>query len=92
MEAYLPKDLLYRPKQGFTVPLARWFRGPLREAVLGLADSSHLRESGAINMHTVRTMAQAHVGGLQDHSKALWLVWVFNAFLAHRPAAGAQMN
>ena len=33
MEPHLPHDILYRPKMGFAVPLARWFRGPLRERV-----------------------------------------------------------
>jgi hypothetical protein len=28
MEPHLPNDVLYRPKMGFSVPLARWFRGP----------------------------------------------------------------
>ncbi len=41
MEAHLPDEVLYRPKMGFAVPLAGWFRGPLRdrvrEAVLGPA-------------------------------------------------------
>ena len=49
MEPHLPHELLYRPKMGFAVPLARWFRGPLRErvrdAVLGerLADDRAVR-------------------------------------------------
>ena len=48
MEPLLPADVLYRPKMGFSVPLAAWFRGPLkarvREAVLGprLADTGWL--------------------------------------------------
>jgi asparagine synthase (glutamine-hydrolysing) len=92
MEAHLPRDLLYRRKQGFTVPLAKWFRGPLRGEVLGLADSPYLAQSGAIDLDTVKAMARAHVSGMEDQSKALWLVWVFNAFLAHRPAAGVQMR
>ena len=29
MEAFLPRDLLYRPKKGFTIPVAEWFRGAL---------------------------------------------------------------
>jgi len=87
MESHLPASLLYRPKQGFTVPLARWFRGPLREDVLRLADSPRLQDTGFIDTATVRRLAQAHVNGSQDHSKALWLVWVFNAFLGHKPKA-----
>jgi asparagine synthase (glutamine-hydrolysing) len=90
MERYLPRDLLYRPKQGFSVPLARWFRGPLRQALLGLADSPHLRDCGMIDTGRLRTMAIEHVEGFQDHSKALWLAWVFDAFLAHNAASGAQ--
>ena len=33
LEPHLPADVLYRPKMGFAVPLARWFRGPLRQRV-----------------------------------------------------------
>jgi hypothetical protein len=33
MEPMLPHDVLYRPKMGFAVPLARWFRGPLKQRV-----------------------------------------------------------
>jgi asparagine synthase (glutamine-hydrolysing) len=71
---------------GFTVPLAAWFRGALREDVLRLADSPYLADSGAVDVGMVRKMARAHAGGAADHSKALWLVWVFNAFLRHRAA------
>lgn len=37
MEKYLPHDILYRRKQGFAVPLAAWFRGPLRARAASLA-------------------------------------------------------
>jgi asparagine synthase (glutamine-hydrolysing) len=83
LESRLPKALLYRPKQGFTVPLGRWLAGPLREQTLGLADSVALEASGAIDMDAVRAMAVEHTRGLRDNSKALWLVWAFNAFLTH---------
>lgn len=90
MEDRLPHDLLYRPKQGFTVPLARWFRGPLCQQVASLADSSALVDSGMIDRDTVRRYAREHISGAQDHSKALWLVWVFDAFLAHSAATPAM--
>jgi asparagine synthase (glutamine-hydrolysing) len=90
MEKYLPRDLLYRRKQGFTVPLASWFRGPLRAEMLGLADNPNLRASGVVDTAEIRRLAQAHASGLADHSKSLWLAWVFNAFLDHGQAAAAQ--
>jgi asparagine synthase (glutamine-hydrolysing) len=43
LEQYLPDDILYRPKMGFSVPLDTWFKGPLqnkvREALLGVTIS-----------------------------------------------------
>jgi len=86
LEPYLPHDLLYRPKQGFTVPLADWFRHALRADILALADSPWLRESGIVDTDRVAAMAAAHVRGAKDNSKALWLAWSFDAFLrCHAP-------
>ena len=53
MEPHLPHEILYRPKMGFAVPLARWFRGPLRaararrRAGLDARRDRHLRPQGA---------------------------------------------
>ena len=43
MEPHLPREIMYRPKMGFAVPLASWFRGPLRERV---RDGAARREPG----------------------------------------------
>jgi len=83
MEAFLPNDLLYRRKQGFTVPLAEWLRGPLREQMMDLANRPRLRDSGVVDMGVLGAMAAAHASGRRDFSKPLWLVWVFDAFLEH---------
>lgn len=92
MTPRLPADILYRTKQGFTVPLARWFRKDLRNEILGLAQSTRLRDSGVIDMRAVARMARAHISGARDHSKALWLAWVFDAFLARRAAGSSAAH
>jgi asparagine synthase (glutamine-hydrolysing) len=83
MEPYLPHDIMYRRKQGFTVPMAKWLRGPLREQMLGLSRRSRLRDSGIVDTQALARMAAAHASGRRDFSGPLWLVWVFDAFLEH---------
>ncbi|HMW17883.1 MAG TPA: amidotransferase 1, exosortase A system-associated [Accumulibacter sp.] len=81
MESRLPNDILYRKKMGFAVPLARWFRGPLkqrvREAVLG----SRLAETGWFDQNYLQHLVDAHQAGTRDYSAPLWSVLMFEAFL-----------
>jgi asparagine synthase (glutamine-hydrolysing) len=80
-EAHLPADVLYRPKMGFAVPLARWFRGPLRrrvhEAVLG----ERLADTGWFERSTLVRLVEEHQSGARDHSAPLWSLLMFDAFL-----------
>lgn len=43
---YIPKEMLDRPKKGFSVPLDKWLRGPLREQLQSAADPSFLKKQG----------------------------------------------
>ena len=83
LEPYLPREILYRAKTGFAPPVSEWLRGPLRDRMLGLSHSGVLRQCGFLDLDAVRIMAEAHAAGVADNSKALWLVWVFAAFLRH---------
>ena len=81
MEPMLPNDVLYRPKMGFSVPLARWFRGPLkgrvREALLG----ERLADTGWFEQDYLRHLVDAHQSGARDYSASLWTLLMFEAFL-----------
>ena len=48
LEPYIPLEILYRPKQGFAVPLAAWFRGPLRQRLRETLSGPALREFGFV--------------------------------------------
>jgi asparagine synthase (glutamine-hydrolysing) len=87
MEQFLPHDLLYRSKKGFTVPVAAWFRGPLRDNIQALAQNPRLRDSGFFQPGAIQDMADAHIAGRRDFSKPLWLLWVFDSFLEHAAKA-----
>jgi asparagine synthase (glutamine-hydrolysing) len=81
MEPHLPHDILYRPKMGFSVPLARWFRGPLRQRVRDELLAGRLLETGWFNPAAIRRMVTQHESGLHDHSTPIWVLLMFGAFL-----------
>jgi len=66
---------------GFSIPLASWFRGPLkaklREAVL----SQEMAGSGCFDMDYLKTMLDQHQSGIRDHSAGLWSLLMYQSFL-----------
>jgi asparagine synthase (glutamine-hydrolysing) len=81
MEPHLPADILYRPKMGFAVPLARWFRGPLRQRVRDAILGPRLEMTGWFNRNYLQHLVDAHQSGARDYSAPLWTLLMFEAFL-----------
>jgi asparagine synthase (glutamine-hydrolysing) len=86
LEPLLPRDVLYRQKQGFSVPLARWFRGELGEEFSRQVTADGLLGE-FVDIGHVRTLLDRHKSGWADNSRALWLVWIFQGFLAAHQGA-----
>jgi asparagine synthase (glutamine-hydrolysing) len=85
---YLPRDILYRPKMGFAVPLAAWFRGPLREQVRKAVLGPVLSETGWFNEACLQRLVNDHQTGLRDCSVPLWTLLMFESFLRNVMGAG----
>jgi asparagine synthase (glutamine-hydrolysing) len=81
MEPHLPADVLYRPKMGFSVPLARWFRGPLRQRVRDAVLGERLAATGWFQRPYLEHLVEAHQSGRSDYSAPLWTLLMFEAFL-----------
>ena len=81
LEPRLPNDVLYRPKMGFAVPLARWFRGPLKQRVRDAVLGERLAATGWFNRPYLQKLVQDHQSGHSDYSAPLWTLLMFEAFL-----------
>lgn len=81
MEPHLSQEILYRPKMGFAVPLARWFRGPLKERVRQAVLGPRLADTGWFNHDYLKHLVDAHQSGARDYSAPLWTLLMFEAFL-----------
>jgi asparagine synthase (glutamine-hydrolysing) len=78
---HVPGDVLYRPKMGFSVPLASWFRGPLRERVKGALLGPVLLDTGLFNRTYLEHLVEHHQSGVRDYSASIWSLLMFEAFL-----------
>ena len=81
LEPLLPREVLYRPKQGFAASPAATFRaqaGRLRERLLG----EPMTGSGLFDRTAVARLIDEHEARAFDHGAALWLLLVFEGFLA----------
>lgn len=89
----VPREILYRAKQGFSPPLAAWFRGALGDSFQReITRDCRLAESGFFDVPLIHRTLDEHRSGLRDHSRVLWLLWMFQRFLVdvHDPSPRQQ--
>jgi asparagine synthase (glutamine-hydrolysing) len=77
----VPDFILSGPKRGFSVPLAQWFRGPLRHRIEALRSPPAGIEQ-FVNVPAVERVVTEHWIGRRDHSFLLWRLIVLNYWLA----------
>lgn len=80
MQADLDAEILYRRKQGFSIPLAAWLRGPLRSKVRSLVLSPAMLDSGLFERSRIRWILDQHESGLRDFSPVIWSLLMFANF------------
>lgn len=78
---YIPKELLERPKTGFSVPMDKWLRGPLKEKLTDYASESFLRRQGFFDPEETQRLAEGWLlqgdGGSYTGSNYSRILWAF---------------
>ena len=92
LEPHLPQEVLYRPKMGFAVPLASWFRGPLRARIRDAVLGERLLDTGLFERRAVAQLVDQHQSGVRDHSGPLWSLLMFDAFMSRQTASAVQAD
>lgn len=81
---YIPRELLERPKKGFSVPLDKWMRGPLKEQVLSLSEKSFLDRQGIFDVDYVTGLISRYMqkgdGGSGTGENYSPIIWAFLMF------------
>ena len=77
MEERLGKDIVYRKKKGFGIPVADWLKGPLKPLMLDLFSKPRIEKQELFNFKYVNRLIQDHLSGKRDNRKPLWTLLVF---------------
>ena len=73
----LPKEVLNRRKQGFSIPLSAWLRKPLRDLVHAYLGEAALRRVGLLNPTAVAQILDEHDRRIHNHETAIWILLIF---------------
>jgi len=68
----VPREVLYRPKMGFGVPLTHWFRGELKDFLREILLSEKSLNRGFVKPETVEQLVREHINAERDHVWQLW--------------------
>ncbi|HEY1355298.1 MAG TPA: asparagine synthase (glutamine-hydrolyzing) [Solirubrobacterales bacterium] len=68
----LPREIVRGPKQGFSIPLAAWLRGPLEPFARETLSAPNLARQGCLDPAVVGPMLDRHCSGSEDLSRQLW--------------------
>lgn len=84
---HVPPALFHRAKGGFSVPVAEWLRGELRDWAAALLDPVRLRDQGVLPVEPVRAMWDDHQSRRRNWHVGLWNVLMLQAWIDANPAA-----
>jgi len=73
----VPRELVDRPKAGFSIPLGRWLRDGLRDWAESELSEDALAASGLLTAPIIRARWAEHLAGKRDHETLLWNVLMF---------------
>jgi asparagine synthase (glutamine-hydrolysing) len=79
-ERHVPRSAVYRPKEGFSVPLKHWISGAYRGLMNDLLAESRIRQEGLFRWEQVARLRDEHLSGRRNHSHQLWALMMFQAW------------
>lgn len=77
MERLLPRENIYRPKEGFSIPIKHWLREELKDMMLDYLSERRIRRGELFRHEAIQKMIDAHLSGRKNFSHQLWALLVF---------------
>jgi asparagine synthase (glutamine-hydrolysing) len=79
-EEFLPRNIVYRQKKGFGVPLAKWLTGELKEFMLDYLSQERIARQGIFHYPYVKQLIDEQLTMRKDNRELLWTLLVFQTW------------
>jgi len=87
-EAWLPPEIVHRPRASLSVPLRAWVHNDLLEVIQDVLVHGELAGSGMIRRDALLGLIQDEQGGRQDRSRQLWQLLTLELWHRHARSLG----
>ncbi len=77
MERFLPHEILYRGKEGFSIPIKNWLKTDLKPMMMEVLSPENIKAEGFFNPDYVEQLKREHLNNVQNHSHRLWALMMF---------------
>jgi asparagine synthase (glutamine-hydrolysing) len=90
LNRHVPKELMDRPKMGFSVPVGSWLKNELRDWAESLLSDTSLRNTGILDPRPVRRAWEDHLAGRRNMQSQLWTVLMLQSWMAANESVPAK--
>jgi asparagine synthase (glutamine-hydrolysing) len=80
---HVPGECVYRPKEGFSIPIKNWLGNELFPVMESYLSSEKIETEGLFRVSTIERLKREHLTGQANHSHILWSLIVFQAWRKH---------
>jgi asparagine synthase (glutamine-hydrolysing) len=81
MENILPKEIIYRRKEGFSIPIKNWLKTDLKELMMEYLSPKRIKDAGILNQKYVDKLINQHLTNKENHAHRLWSFILFNIWM-----------
>jgi len=74
---YLPKEMMDRPKKGFSVPIEEWFKDELKDYLLTYLNKDRLDKEGLFDSKEIIKLRDNYLNGNKENIQKLWFILMF---------------
>jgi len=77
MHNILPNEIIYRGKEGFSIPIKNWLKTDLKPMMMEVLAPEKIRAEGFFNVDYIEQLKTEHLNNTENHSHRLWALMMF---------------